>query len=313
MLDYYNILAVPQDASTEQIRKSYRQLAKRHHPDANPNSTGTERAGQEGNFIRLAKAYRTLSDPAQRAAYDRQWRTAFAHKTQRAQPRGRPRAERASSTAGDSQRPAGGRGGASAEQNRTGSSSESRRRQSTETGPDLQDLLDDAASLLSAFGLDLRQPFQVLLDALMGWAKSVFEEVTAQGSAQGNAANSATSNGTASADQSGAGGGTASQKKAHAKADSAGTRTRKNEAGGTPRAATGSPHEGASGTSAQQAGGARSGKLPEQEVEKELTDIKKSVRRQGRKSRPAESSIEQELAEIKRRKGTKGTKGTKPQ
>jgi hypothetical protein len=64
--DFYAVLQVERDASADQIKKAYRGLAKRYHPDHNQGSPkSTER------FKELGAAYAVLSDPAQRTAYDR--------------------------------------------------------------------------------------------------------------------------------------------------------------------------------------------------------------------------------------------------
>ena len=66
MADYYETLGVTRDASAEEIKKSFRRLARETHPDANP---GDEAA--EARFREIAEAYEVLSDPQRRAAYDR--------------------------------------------------------------------------------------------------------------------------------------------------------------------------------------------------------------------------------------------------
>ncbi|HET6864292.1 MAG TPA: DnaJ domain-containing protein [Solirubrobacteraceae bacterium] len=63
-VDPYAELAVSRDASTEEIRRAYRQAARRHHPDVNRDPGGPER------FVAAARAYEILSDPAARADYD---------------------------------------------------------------------------------------------------------------------------------------------------------------------------------------------------------------------------------------------------
>ncbi|MDH2915577.1 MAG: J domain-containing protein, partial [Gallionella sp.] len=59
----YNILGVSPTASTEDIKKAYRALAMRHHPDRNPHSSA------EVRFNAIKKAYELLSDPQKRAEY----------------------------------------------------------------------------------------------------------------------------------------------------------------------------------------------------------------------------------------------------
>jgi len=63
--DLYAILGVPKDASADAIRKAYRKLARRHHPDVNP---GNKKA--EDQFKKVSAAYEVLSDEKKRAAYD---------------------------------------------------------------------------------------------------------------------------------------------------------------------------------------------------------------------------------------------------
>jgi len=64
-LDYYEILGVPPKADAGDIKKAYRLLALKWHPDRNPNDP---RAAER--FLRLGEAYRVLTDPVRRAAYD---------------------------------------------------------------------------------------------------------------------------------------------------------------------------------------------------------------------------------------------------
>jgi DnaJ-class molecular chaperone len=65
--DYYQILNVGRDANTEGIKKAFRQLAMRYHPDRNPENT--EEAGKK--FKEINEAYEVLGDEQKRWQYDR--------------------------------------------------------------------------------------------------------------------------------------------------------------------------------------------------------------------------------------------------
>lgn len=62
---YYEILGLPRDATAEQIKKRYRQLARKYHPDVVEDKV----FGQEA-FVEISEAYKTLIDPSSRAAYN---------------------------------------------------------------------------------------------------------------------------------------------------------------------------------------------------------------------------------------------------
>ena len=66
MKDYYEVLGVARDASQEDIKKAFRSLARKSHPDANPGDSQAE-----ARFREIAEAYEVLSDPQRRASYDR--------------------------------------------------------------------------------------------------------------------------------------------------------------------------------------------------------------------------------------------------
>lgn len=65
-VDYYDILEVERSATDEDVKKSYRKLAMRWHPDKNP----TNKKEAEAKFKEIAEAYEVLSDPGKRQYYD---------------------------------------------------------------------------------------------------------------------------------------------------------------------------------------------------------------------------------------------------
>ncbi|MBM3956859.1 MAG: J domain-containing protein, partial [Gemmatimonadetes bacterium] len=63
--DYYEVLQLPRNATPEDIRKAFRRLALKYHPDRNKSGDASER------FKEINEAYQVLSDPQRKAAYDR--------------------------------------------------------------------------------------------------------------------------------------------------------------------------------------------------------------------------------------------------
>lgn len=70
--DYYEVLGVGRDASTEAIKKAYRKLAKKYHPDSNSGNTQAEQ-----KFKEVSEAYSVLSDPEKKKLYDQFGHAAF--------------------------------------------------------------------------------------------------------------------------------------------------------------------------------------------------------------------------------------------
>ena len=64
--DHYSVLELDRDATQEEIKKAYRRLALKYHPDTNPKNKGAEEI-----FKEISEAYAVLSDPEKRRIYDR--------------------------------------------------------------------------------------------------------------------------------------------------------------------------------------------------------------------------------------------------
>ena len=70
--DYYEVLGVARNATDEEVKRAYRKLAVKFHPDKNP-----EDKTAEEKFKELGEAYEVLCDPQKRAAYDQYGHAAF--------------------------------------------------------------------------------------------------------------------------------------------------------------------------------------------------------------------------------------------
>lgn len=77
MADYYKILGVPSTASLQDIKKAYRKLALKHHPDQHHSSVDTDKKKAEQAFKEATEAYEVLSDESKRKMYDQVGHDAF--------------------------------------------------------------------------------------------------------------------------------------------------------------------------------------------------------------------------------------------
>ena len=62
--DYYEVMGIARDATQDEVKRTYRKLARKYHPDVSDSSDAEER------FKELGEAYAVLKDPEKRAAYD---------------------------------------------------------------------------------------------------------------------------------------------------------------------------------------------------------------------------------------------------
>src|SRR5277367_163259 len=111
-IDYYKILGIDKSASQDEIKSTYRKLARKHHPDLNPNDKEANK-----KFQQINEANEVLSDPEKRRKYDqygKDWQHAEAFE-QAKQSRGKGQRRRTSSGSGDASgaegSPFGGQGG----------------------------------------------------------------------------------------------------------------------------------------------------------------------------------------------------------
>ncbi len=87
-IDYYKVLGLDKSATEKEIKSAYRKLARKHHPDLNPNNSEAEE-----KFKKINEAHEVLSDPEKRKKYDqygKDWQHAEEFEKAKSQRQGRP-------------------------------------------------------------------------------------------------------------------------------------------------------------------------------------------------------------------------------
>jgi len=149
MIDYYRVLNIASQTSSDEIRKAFRREAKLNHPDLYHSAALEEKQKLQKKFVLLTQAYEILSDPNQRRAYDL--------KLQKHQ--------------------------AKQEKSHVNSKNTTTRTRSTSTQPDpppfsdqgeetLEDLLGEVEEMLGKLGIRFKDPLEILVE----WAMKVFQE-----------------------------------------------------------------------------------------------------------------------------------------
>ena len=159
MKDYYQLLQISQEASTEEIRKAFRREAKKYHPDLYQGDSSTERQEFQKRFVAITQAYETLSSPVSRREYDSKLKSYQAQTDSTRQQKTHTKTSYSSSKPGSSE---------STFRRSSGSSFY------TEPEETLDDLLKDVEELLSRFGLQFKDPLEILVD----WARRIFKLFT---------------------------------------------------------------------------------------------------------------------------------------
>ena len=160
MENYYKLFEVPNDADISKLRSAFRKKVKSCHPDLYQHVSLEERKKLQKKFVRLSQAYETLSDPRKRHLFD-------LHLRKSSVKAGQQNVKEYRSTSKSSSR-----------RNNLKQNSDFSRRNykstSEESGDTLEDLIRDFEEVLGQFGLNFKDPLEMLVD----WAREVFQELT---------------------------------------------------------------------------------------------------------------------------------------
>ena len=160
MENYYKLFEVPNDADISTLRSAFRKKAKSCHPDLFQHVSPEERKNLQKKFVRLSQAYETLSDPKKRQLFDLRLRKSSVKA-------GQQNVKEYRSTSNSSSRRN------NFKQN-SGFSRSNYKSTSEESGDTLEDLIRDVEEVLGQFGLNFKDPLEMLVD----WARDVYQELT---------------------------------------------------------------------------------------------------------------------------------------
>jgi len=160
MENYYTLFEVPPAADIALIRSAFRKKAKSCHPDLFQQVPEKERQSRQKEFVRLTQAYEILADPGKRQLFDRQL-TKSATKARQPHDQKYGRSSSFYSSRNSFKQ-------------KKGSSSNAQKASTSEPEDSLEDLLRDVEEMLGQFGLNFRDPLEMLVE----WAQNIFQEIT---------------------------------------------------------------------------------------------------------------------------------------
>ena len=159
MENYYKLFEVPNDADISTLRSAFRKKAKSCHPDLFQHVSPEERKNLQKKFVRLSQAYETLSDPKKRQLFDLRLRKSGVKA-------GQQNVKEYRSTSNPSSLRNNFKQNSAFSQSNYKSTSE----ESVDT---LEDLIRDVEEVLGQFGLNFKDPLEMLVD----WSREVYQEL----------------------------------------------------------------------------------------------------------------------------------------
>jgi len=158
--NYYTLLEVPQNADISVIRSAFRRKAKSCHPDLFQHVSEEQRKRQQKIFVRLSQAYQTLADPEKRLIFDIQLEKL---ETKARQPNDQKNQTSSSSSSNKSDF-----------KQKSGYYHSSQQATTMEPEETIEDLLREVEELLGQFGLNFRDPLEMLVE----WAIQIFQDMS---------------------------------------------------------------------------------------------------------------------------------------